>query len=47
MDNKSDEQLLIIQAIIDANSQDYDDKMNKLIEYLTSIITSIMNQIRI
>ena len=38
MDNKSDYQLLIIQVTIEANIQDYDDKMNNIIEYLTAMI---------
>ena len=38
MDNKSDDQLLIIQVTIEANSQDSEDKMNKLTEYLTEMI---------
>ena len=35
MDNKSDDQLPIKKATIEANRQDYDDKMNMLTEYLT------------
>ena len=39
MDKNSDEQLLIMQATIEANRQDYDEKMKKLTEKLTAIIT--------
>ena len=46
MDNKSYEQLLVIQAKIEANRQDYDEKMKKLIEDLTAIIAAIMDQIK-
>ena len=46
MDNKSDNQLHIIQGTIEANRQDYDEKTNKLTEYLTTIITSMMDQIK-
>ena len=45
-DNKSDDQLLIMQSTIEANTQDYDEKMKKLIKYLTAMITSIMDQIK-
>ena len=38
MDNNPYDQLLIIQVTIEANSQDSDDKMNKLTEYLTEMI---------
>ena len=40
MDNKSDEQLLIIQAEIEANKKESDEKMKKLTEYLKAIIKS-------
>ena len=46
MDNKSDGQLLIMQATIDANRQDSDEKMKNLTEYLTEIIVSMMDQIK-
>ena len=36
--NKSDDQLLIMQAMIEANRKNYDEKMNNLIEDLTAII---------
>ena len=32
MDNKSDDQLLIMQAKIESNRQDYDEKTQKLTE---------------
>ena len=47
MDNKSDDQLLLIQYTMESNRQDYDDKIKKLTEELTSIITSMMYQIKI
>ena len=47
MDNKSDEKFLIMQATIEANRQDYDDKKKKLTEDLTAMITSMMDQINI
>ena len=40
MDNKPDKQFLIIQATIEANNQELDDKMKKLTEDLKAIITS-------
>ena len=46
MDNKSDEKLLIVQAKIEANRQDYDEKIKKLTEDLTEIIASIMDHIK-
>ena len=45
MDKNSDDQLLSMQAKIEANRQYYDEKMKNLIEYLIEIITSMMNQI--
>ena len=45
MDNKSDEQLLIIQATIEATRQDSDEKMNKLTEDFKAIITSTIASI--
>ena len=47
MDKNSDEQLLVMQATIEANRQDYDEKMKKLTEELTAIIISMMDQIKI
>ena len=44
MDNKSDYQLLIMQSSIEANRQDYDEKMKKFIEYLTEMFVSMMDQ---
>ena len=46
MDNKSDDQLLITKATIEAIRQDSDDKMKNLIEDLTSMVTSITDQIK-
>ena len=39
MDNKSDEQLLVIQAKIDVNRQDSGEQLKKLTEYYIAIIT--------
>ena len=39
-------QLLTMQAMIDFNSQDYDDKTKKLAEDLTEMIASRMYQIK-
>ena len=39
MDNKSDEQLLIIQYTIEANRQDSDDKTRKITGVLKAMIT--------
>ena len=47
MYNKSDYQLLIMQATIEANRQDSDDKMKKLTEVLVAIIASMIDQIKI
>ena len=47
MDSKSDYQLLIMQSSIEANRQDYDEKMKKLKEDLTAMITSMMYEIKI
>ena len=50
MDNKSDEQLIIMQATIDTNRQDYDEKMKKQdnkIYSITALIGKIMDKIRI
>ena len=38
MDNKSNYQLLIMQATIEANRQDYDKKTKNLTEDLTAMI---------
>ena len=47
MYNKSDDHLLIMQDIIEANRQDSDEKMKKITEHLTAIIASMMDQIKI
>ena len=47
MYNKSDDKLLIMQDTIEANMQYYDEKMEKLAEDLTSMITSMVDQIKI
>ena len=47
MDKKSYEQLLIMPATIESNKQDYDEKMKKITEDITSMITSMMDQIKI
>ena len=47
MDNNSDYQLLIMQAIIESNNQYSDDKIKKLTADLTGIIGSMMDQIKI
>ena len=46
MDNNPDDQLLTMQATIEANRKYYDEKMKKLTEYLTAMITSIMDHIK-
>ena len=46
MDNKSDDQLLIMQATIEASRQDSDMKMKKLTEDITATIASMMDQIK-
>ena len=46
-DNKLYEKLLIMQATIESNMQDYDEKIKKLTSDLTEIITSIMDYIQI
>ena len=45
MDNKSDDQLLIMQATIESKRLDSDNKIKKLTEYLTGMIASMMDQI--
>ena len=47
MDKQSDDQLLIMQASIEAIRQDSDEKMKNLKEDSTEMITSIMDQIKI
>ena len=47
MYNKSDYQLLVMQASIEANRQDYDEKMKKLIEDLIAMIESMMDKFNI
>ena len=47
LDNKSYDQLLIMKATIEANRKYSDDKMKNLIEDLTAMTTSMMNQIKI
>ena len=50
MDNKSDEQLLIIQSTININKQDYDDKMKKQVyklDNLMAIMENMMDHIQI
>ena len=47
MDNKSNENFLIIQAIIEANRQETDEKLTQITEdlkFLTATITSMMDQ---
>ena len=39
-DNKSDEQFIIMQATIEANGQDFDEKTAKLTEDLKAMIKS-------
>ena len=46
MDNKSDDHLIIMQAMIDSNRQDFDEKTKKLKSYLTAMIKSMMDQIK-
>ena len=46
MDLNSCHQLLIMQAIIEANRQDADEKKKNLIEDLTAMIASMMGQIK-
>ena len=47
MYTKSYDQLLIMKAMIDANRQDYDEKIMKLTAELTAVIGSIMDQIKV
>ena len=46
MDNKPDNQLIIMQAIIEANKQDSDEKTKNLTQDLTGMITSTKDQIK-
>ena len=46
MDNKSDAKLIIMQATIESNMQDSDEKTKNLIQDLTGMITSIIYQIK-
>ena len=46
MDNNPDDQLLIMQATIEASRQYYHEKMNNLTEDLTEMITSMIDQIK-
>ena len=45
MDKNPYYQLLLMRATIEANKQDYDDKMKNLIEDLIAIIASMVDQI--
>ena len=47
MDDNSDYQLLLIQATIESSRRASDDKMKKLTEDLTEMITTMMYQIKI
>ena len=47
MYNKSDYQLLIMQATIESNRKGNDEKLKKLTEDLTAMITSMMYYIEI
>ena len=46
MDNKSDDQLLIMQATIKTNRKYYHEKMKKLTENLIEMIESMMYNIK-
>ena len=46
MDNKSVGQFLVMKDIIDAIRQYYDEKMKNIAAYLTSMIASMMDQIK-
>ena len=46
MNNKSDDQLLIMQDTTESNRKYYDEKTKKLTEYLTSTILPMMDQIK-
>ena len=47
MDNKSDDQLIIMKYMIDDNMQYLDDKIKKLTAKLAEMTESMMNQIKI
>ena len=47
MDNKSYDQLLIVQSEIEANRQDSDEKMKNITKELTAMIASMMDHIKI
>ena len=47
MDKKSDEHILIMQAIIEAYRQDSNNNIKNLTEYFTGMITSMMDKIKI
>ena len=50
MDNKSDDQFLVVQAKIHANRQEFDDKMkthDSKLDNLTEMMENIMDQIQI
>ena len=39
MDNKSDNQLIVMQDTIEFNRQDYDEKMKNIADEITEMIT--------
>ena len=47
MDNKSDDQLIIIQATIEPNKKYFIEKMKNLTQDLTGMIASMMDQVKI
>ena len=47
MNNKSDYQLLVMQATIESNRQDSDETLKNPTESLIAMITSMMDQIKI
>ena len=47
MDKDSNDQLLTMQATIEANRKYYNEKMKKLTKYLTAMITLMMDKIKI
>ena len=46
MDNKSYDQILVIQAYIESNRKYYNERMKKLTEDLTKMIAPMMYQIK-
>ena len=46
MDNKSGDQLLIMQDTIDANKRHYDEKVKNFTEDLTTMFASMMDQVQ-